>query len=51
MNGSIRSYVEVFKPNSYIGTDITEGPNVDLVVDANNLISKLWLTLLFHHLH
>lgn len=40
VNGSIRSYVEEFKPSSYIGTDITEGPNVDLVVDANNLISE-----------
>ena len=40
VNGSIRSYVEEFSPRSYVGTDITEGPNVDLVVDANNLISE-----------
>ena len=37
VNGSVRPAVEALHPASYTGTDISEGPGVDLVRDAGKL--------------
>ncbi len=38
VNGSIRPIVELLKPDEYIGIDIEEGPDVDMVCDAENML-------------
>jgi len=40
INGSLRPFVELFKPREYIGVDIQMGPGVDQICEAENLISK-----------
>ncbi len=40
VNGSLRSIAESFRPYNYIGVDIKNGPGVDLVCNAENLIDK-----------
>jgi len=40
INGSLRSFVESRKPSVYIGIDIVEGPGVDIICDAENLLGK-----------
>ncbi len=40
VNGSLRQYVESLKPEKYIGMDIKEGKDVDLVCDAENIIDS-----------
>ena len=37
VNGSVRSYVESLKPQTYLGVDIEEGPCVDKIVDCEEL--------------
>lgn len=37
-NGSIRPLIESWNPNEYIGVDILEGPGVDRICNADNLI-------------
>ncbi|MDP3067021.1 MAG: methyltransferase domain-containing protein [Methanobacteriaceae archaeon] len=37
-NGSIRSIINIFEPKEYIGVDISNGPGVDVICDAENLI-------------
>jgi 2-polyprenyl-3-methyl-5-hydroxy-6-metoxy-1,4-benzoquinol methylase len=39
INGSLRTFVEAFKPASYIGVDIQKGPGVDQVCVAEELIN------------
>jgi hypothetical protein len=34
VNGSVRGHIEAMHPASYTGTDISEGPSVDRVLDA-----------------
>ena len=38
VNGSVRPFVEAFKPFEYIGVDFIAGPRVDRVVDAVKLV-------------
>lgn len=38
VNGSLRSYIEGYFPKNYVGVDIQEGPGVDKVCSANELI-------------
>lgn len=40
VNGSIRSVVESLDPLEYTGVDIKEGPGVDIICNAENLIEK-----------
>ena len=40
INGSLRSIVESFEPNNYVGVDITMGPGVDQICKAEDLIDK-----------
>jgi SAM-dependent methyltransferase len=37
VNGSLRQYVEALKPEWYVGTDVREGPGVDVVCPAEQL--------------
>ena len=39
-NGSIRPLVESWHPSEYIGVDIIEGPCVDIVCSADDLLAK-----------
>jgi SAM-dependent methyltransferase len=39
-NGGLRSYVESRNPAAYVGTDITPGPGVDVICDAEKLQDK-----------
>ena len=41
VNGSVRPHVESLAPRSYLGVDITEGPRVDRVLDAQELVAQL----------
>lgn len=38
VNGSVRPFVEGFKPETYIGTDFIAGPRVDAVVSAEDIV-------------
>jgi len=38
VNGTIRPTIEKYSPESYLGTDIEEGPGVDMVVWGENLV-------------
>lgn len=40
VNGSLRSHVASLGPARYVGVDISEGPNVDEVLDASRLIER-----------
>ena len=40
VNGSFRSLVEPFKPERYTGIDIVDGPGVDEICKAENIISR-----------
>ncbi len=40
VNGSMRSIMEAFKPEEYLGVDIQEGPGVDVVLDAADLVER-----------
>lgn len=40
VNGSLRPLIETFNPKEYIGADLIEGPKVDLICDANDLLNK-----------
>ena len=40
VNGSLRSWIEQFKPAAYVGVDLTLGPGVDEVCDAGNLVHR-----------
>lgn len=37
VNGSVRDFIEFYKPKEYIGTDILKGKNVDLVLNVYDL--------------
>jgi SAM-dependent methyltransferase len=41
VNGSVRPHAESLAPGSYLGVDITDGPGVDRVLDAQHLIAQL----------
>ena len=41
VNGSVRPHVESLEPASYLGVDITDGPRVDRVLDARDLVAAL----------
>lgn len=40
VNGSVRKYFESFGPKCYYGVDITEGPCVDEICDAENVLDR-----------
>ena len=40
VNGSLRPIFESWHPSEYIGVDIREGPNVDVMCNAENLVEK-----------
>ncbi len=40
VNGSLRYIFELLKPAEYIGIDIVEGPGVDMICSADNLVQK-----------
>jgi len=41
VNGSVRPVIESYNPSEYVGVDITGGPGVDIVCNAENIITKL----------
>ena len=41
VNGSVRPHIESLGPASYLGLDIEEGPGVDRVLDARDLLAEL----------
>jgi SAM-dependent methyltransferase len=40
VNGSLRPIIEAMEPQEYIGVDIVEGPGVDLLCSAENLVQE-----------
>jgi SAM-dependent methyltransferase len=40
VNGSIRPYIESFRPQSYLGVDLQPGPKVDDIVNVTDLVSR-----------
>ena len=40
VNGSLRSLIELWKPAEYIGIDISSGPCVDVICNAENIVEK-----------
>jgi SAM-dependent methyltransferase len=40
VNGSLRSFVEKFVPQRYIGVDIGHGPGVDITCDATEIVER-----------
>lgn len=40
VNGSSRAVVEQLRPAQYVGVDIVDGPGVDVVCSADQLIDK-----------
>jgi SAM-dependent methyltransferase len=40
VNGTVRPVVEALGPSSYIGVDLEEGPGVDEVLSAENLVER-----------
>jgi hypothetical protein len=40
-NGTVRKMVEALDPASYLGTDVQEGPSVDLVCPAEDIAAQL----------
>lgn len=38
VNGSLRPYIESLSPSEYIGVDVLDGPGVDMVCRAENLM-------------
>ena len=38
VNGSLRSYIESLNPEKYIGIDMKEGKNVDVICNAENIL-------------
>jgi SAM-dependent methyltransferase len=40
VNGSLRPIVESFSPAKYVGIDIMDGPGVDIICSAGNLLKK-----------
>jgi SAM-dependent methyltransferase len=40
VNGTIRPYVESRDPRTYVGVDKEDGPSVDKIVDANNVVDE-----------
>lgn len=40
VNGSARPLIESYNPQEYIGVDIIQGPGVDIICSAENLVSE-----------
>jgi len=40
VNGSLRYIIELLKPAEYVGVDIEQGPGVDVICSAENLVRK-----------
>jgi SAM-dependent methyltransferase len=40
VNGGLRSILEAWGSQEYIGTDIVEGPGVDVICDGENLVAR-----------
>jgi len=40
INGSLRDMVIKYNPNSYAGIDLTQGPGVDMICRAENMVKK-----------